>query len=275
MALLHMLANQPGVRLTVAHFDHGIREDSKEDRKLVQETARNHGLPFVYHTGNLGANASEAVARKARYAFLHQVRKAGRAHAIITAHHQDDVLETVILNLLRGTGRRGLSSLKSTDIIKRPLLSVSKKELLRYAEQEGLQWREDSTNADERYLRNYVRLKLLPRFADTDREALLAITGQTAELNGAIEQQLANYLHLQPARCVLDRQSFILLPHAVAKEVMAEWLLRNTDVELSKKLLERLVGAAKVGRNGSKADIDATYWLEIGRTQLALKPRER
>ena len=147
--------------------------------------------------------------------------------------------------------------------------------MLRYAEQEGLQWREDSTNADERYLRNYVRLKLLPRFADTDREALLAITGQTAELNGAIEQQLANYLHLQPARCVLDRQSFILLPHAVAKEVMAEWLLRNTDVELSKKLLERLVGAAKVGRNGSKADIDATYWLEIGRTQLALKPRER
>lgn len=275
MVLLHVLQQMPAVKLTVAHYDHGIRPDSAEDRRHVQALARRYGLPFAYHAGKLGPDASEAQARQARYKFLHEVRKASGAGAIITAHHQDDALETVILNLLRGTSRRGLSSLKSTDVVKRPLLHVPKNELLRYAEREGLHWREDSTNADERYLRNYIRRRVLPRFADADREALLAITRRAHELNEAIAHQLSNYLHQQPGVKTLSRHGFIMLPHAVAREVMAQWLLTHTDAELSRQLLERLVVAAKTGRSGSKVDVDAGHWLEISRQALALKPRER
>lgn len=275
VTLLHMLAPCPGLRLTVAHYDHGIRDDSAEDRLLVQELARKYGLPFVYYTGGLGAGTSEAVARQARYEFLHKVRTVSGAEAVITAHHQDDLLETTILNLLRGTGRRGLSSLNSTDVVKRPLLQVPKNELLRFAEREGLRWREDSTNADERYLRNYIRRRLLPRFAAADREALLQISCRAAELNGEIEQQMAQYLHLQPARNVLDRHEFIMQPHAVSKELMAAWLRANTSVELSRKLLERLVIAAKVGHAGTKADVDGRHWLEVTARHLALRERER
>lgn len=265
------LANSPTYTLVVAHYDHGIRKDSAEDRKLVQALAKQYGLPFVYQSGKLGPKASEAVAREARYKFLHDTRRASKAQAIITAHHQDDVLETIILNLLRGTGRRGLSSLKSTDIIKRPLLHVPKNELLRYASREGLRWREDSTNANPKYLRNYVRKHLLPRFAEPDREALRAINHKAAELNEQIAEQAANYLHLQPSRTSLDRHSFIMLPHAVAREIMAEWLLRNTGAELSRKLLERLVVAAKTGRSGSKVDIDKTHWLQVSAKRLTLE----
>jgi tRNA(Ile)-lysidine synthetase-like protein len=275
VVLLHLLEHFPDVRLIVAHFDHGIRDDSAEDRRLVQSLARERNLPFVYHQGLLKPGVSEDAARRVRYEFLHHVRKASGAEAVITAHHQDDLLETAIMNMLRGTGRRGLSSLRSTDIVRRPLLGVPKDKLLRYAEREGLKWREDSTNADERYTRNYIRKHVLPRFAESDREALLAITRRVAELNDEIDRQAANYLHLQPARTALDRRSFIMLPHAVAREIMAEWLLQNTNAEISKRMLERLVGASKVGRNGSKVDVDNTYWLEIGRTHLALKQRER
>jgi tRNA(Ile)-lysidine synthetase-like protein len=275
MALLHMLAMRQGLRLTVAHYDHGIRKDSVEDRRLVQEMARAYGLPFVYHAGELGPGVSEDVARQARYDFLHRVRRASGAGAIITAHHQDDLLETVILNLLRGTGRRGLSSLKSTDVVRRPLLRISKNELLRYAEREGIRWREDSTNADESYARNYIRRRILPRFAEADREAFLQMAGRAAELNEVINEQVANYLHLQPAPDTLDRYEFTMLPHSVAREVMAEWLLLNAEAELSRKMLERLVIAAKTGKSGARADINKRYWLEIGRTHLALKPRER
>jgi tRNA(Ile)-lysidine synthase len=183
VALLHMLARRPGLKLTVAHYDHGIRPDSAEDRRHVQYFARAHGLPFVYETGQLGSDASEATARRARYDFLHRVRQASGAGAVITAHHQDDLLETIILNLLRGTGRRGLSSLKSTDVVKRPLLHLPKNELLRYAAEQGLVWREDSTNADPRYLRNYIRHNILPRFAASDREALLAISRRIKPAN--------------------------------------------------------------------------------------------
>src|SRR5882724_1815869 len=116
MALLHLLYqmsrdSDAGWWLTVAHFDHGIRSDSAEDRQLVQAIARQYGLPFVYDEGRLGPGASEATARQARYSFLHQVLGASGARAIMTAHHQDDVLETAIFNLIRGTGRKGLTSL--------------------------------------------------------------------------------------------------------------------------------------------------------------------
>ncbi|HSX30304.1 MAG TPA: tRNA lysidine(34) synthetase TilS [Candidatus Saccharimonadales bacterium] len=262
-------------RFVVAHFDHGVREDSTEDRRLVHSLAQKYGLPFVYHAGKLGPKASEATARRARYDFLHHVRRASGAGAIVTAHHQDDVLETAILNLLRGTGRRGLSSLKSMDVVKRPLLHVPKNELLRFAEREGLRWREDSTNADTRYLRNHIRHHILPRFADADREALVGIIRRAHELNDEILHQAVNYLHLQPRRFVLDRHSFILLPHAVAREIMAEWLLQNTGTELSRQLLERLVVAAKTGRSGSNVDVDIQHWLEITRDNLALVPKER
>lgn len=275
VALLHMLRQVQGLELTVAHYDHGIRPDSAQDRELVAALASEYGLPFVHEAGRLGPGTSEAVARKARYHFLHGVRQASGAGAVVTAHHQDDLLETIILNLLRGTGRRGLSSLKSTDVVKRPLLHVPKKELLRYAEREGLQWREDSTNSDTRYLRNHIRHNLLPRFAEADREVLLAIARRTAKLNVEINRQLAHYLHLQPGVLALDRSEFNTLPQAVAREVMAEWLLTHTDAELSKLLLERLVAAAKSGRDGSKVDVNRGHWLHIRRDALALKPRER
>lgn len=275
VVLLHLLASRPDMQLTVAHFDHGIREDSAEDRRLVQALAERYGLPFVYHAAALGPDTGEALAREARYRFLHQVRETVGAEAVVTAHHQDDLLETVILNLLRGTGRRGLSSLKSTDIVRRPLLGVSKKELLRYAKGEGLKWREDSTNTDERYVRNYLRWHILPRFAEADREALLAINRKAQELNRQITLQINDYLHGQPAVGMLDRHDFILLPHSLAREVMAEWLLRNTGAELSRAMLERLVTAAKAGRAGSKVDVDAAYWLQISRDVLALQARER
>jgi tRNA(Ile)-lysidine synthase len=275
MVLLHMLARQQGLRLTIAHYDHGVRKDSAEDRRLVHEVAKAYGLPFVYHAGQLGSGVSEEVARQARYDFLHHVRRASGAGAVVTAHHQDDLLETVILNLLRGTGRRGLSSLRSTDIVKRPLLHMSKNELLRYAEREGIRWHEDSTNINENYARNYVRHRILSRFAEIDREALLRVVRRAAELNAAIDQEVANYLHLQPAPDMLDRYEFTMLPHPVSREVMAEWLLLNAQAELSRKMLERLVIAAKTGKSGTRADINKRYWLEIGRTHLALKPRER
>jgi tRNA(Ile)-lysidine synthase len=186
MVLLDMLVQQPGLLLTVAHFDHGIRDDSHKDRQLVQKTAHNYGLPFVYNKGNLGAGASEADARKARYQFLHTVRKASLAEAIITAHHQDDLLETAIINMLRGTGRRGLSSLKSQDRILRPLLTYSKKQIQSYAETHNIVWYEDSTNKDEKYLRNYVRRQILAKFSDEQRQQLLVHLNTAHEFNGEL-----------------------------------------------------------------------------------------
>jgi tRNA(Ile)-lysidine synthetase-like protein len=162
MVLLHLLRHLPEVRVVVAHFDHGIREDSPEDLRLVAATARSYGLPFVSARGALGPRAGEAQARDARYAFLRRVQAAQGAAAIITAHHQDDVIETAIINSVRGTGSHGLSALRTREAIVRPLLAFPKQTLLEYAKAKKLLWREDSTNQDLRYKRNYVRRVVLP-----------------------------------------------------------------------------------------------------------------
>src|SRR5438445_4950610 len=100
VVLLDILAKRDDLELAVAHFDHGIREDSVEDRHFVEGLAKNYGLPFIYEEGSLGPKSSEAEAREARYKFLRQAQKKAGAKAIITAHHQDDLLETAILNML-------------------------------------------------------------------------------------------------------------------------------------------------------------------------------
>src|SRR6266496_535916 len=113
MVLLDMMRRLAGTTVVVAHVDHGMRSDSRLDRMLVQRYTMSHNLALEYTELHLGVGTDEATARQERYKFLRHMRKKYNASAIVTAHHRDDVLETAIMNLLRGTGWRGLSSLRS------------------------------------------------------------------------------------------------------------------------------------------------------------------
>ncbi len=275
MALLHRLHREPGVVLTVAHLDHGIRRDSADDRRLVQRTARRYGLPFVYQTVALGAGASEAAARAARYTFLHGVRRASGAQAIVTGHHQDDVLETAIINILRGSGRKGLTALSSRHDIRRPLLKVPKQAVVAYAKAHHLEWHEDSTNQDQGYLRNYVRQQLLPRFDESSRSQLLQLITNLQMVNTQIDALLSNYLHVQSIGGRLERLEFNRLSHAEAREIMAGWLRAHDVRSFDRPMLERLTVAAKVARPGSQYDVLQGVKLDIGTRHLALHGMER
>jgi len=273
MALLHMLVQRPKLTLVVAHFDHGIRPDSGQDRRLVQKVARQYGLPYITAQGHLGPEASEAQARGARYAFLRAAVQDQGARAIITAHHQDDMLETAILNLLRGTGRRGLSSLESTREIQRPLLGMAKQDIIAYAQKHQLQWREDSTNADDRYLRNYVRHHIMSRFSAQDKAAFLQRIQHARTTNPQIDALLAQDLSNQPAPDQLSRSWYIALPHAVAREVMAALLRRNGVMSFDRALIDQLVVAAKTKRAGKVADINASHVLKFSKQHVQILRR--
>jgi tRNA(Ile)-lysidine synthetase-like protein len=268
VALLDMLAHQPGLELVVAHFEHGIREDSDKDRLLVQAAAERYGLPFVFARGNLGAGAAEATARAARYAFLHQARAEQGADAIITAHHQDDVLETALINMLRGTGSRGLTSLRSGPDVVRPLLFTPKQQLLDYAATHGLRWREDSTNDDERYVRNYLRRQVTPGMAPETRQKMLHYIEIAHKLHAELDRELAPYIVSDQ----LDRPWFILLPHVVSTEVMALWL-RRARLSFDRRSIQRLAVFAKTAASGKLADLDAAHMLRAGKNHITLERR--
>ncbi len=273
MVLLDILSKQPGVELVVAHFDHGIRPESAEDRKYVQTAALRYKIPFVYDRAELGPRASEALAREARYGFLHKVRDTVDASAIATAHHEDDVLETAIINMVRGSGRKGLSSLHSTDTIVRPLLHLPKHVLIAYAVRHSLPWREDPTNKDTAYLRNYVRHKVLPQFDESDRSRLLQLSRDAAVRNASIDNLLSELIE-DKDKPALERLLFMQLPHVVAKELLAAFLRLYGIHNFDRKLLEQIVIRLKTLSPGKRIDVDGEHVLTITKEHIMLRKRK-
>ena len=270
IVLLDVLARMPELDLVVAHFDHGIRPESADDAIFVQKLAESHNLPFVTERVELGENASEAVAREARYDFLRRTQRAVEARAIITAHHQDDLLETAIINMIRGTGRKGITALQDREDIKRPFLGIPKTDIVTYATQQNLSWREDTTNYDERYTRNYIRHRLLVRLDPGARQQLLATITEMQQLNAQIDELVTAQLTEYDQAEGLVRRWFSALPHDVSREVMATWLRMHDIADFDRKTIERLTVQAKIMHPGKRLDVLHGRAIEVGREYLAL-----
>lgn len=258
VVLLDLLCQQKGLDIVVAHFDHGMREDSIEDKNFVEDLARQYGLEFEAGTTSLGPDASEEKAREVRYNFLFGVLQERGAQAIVTAHHQDDVLETIIMNLSRGSGRKGLAPMNRPGIL-RPLLDYSKAEIVDYAKAHNLQWREDSTNLDIKYLRNYVRINIVPKMSEPQKSELLALAKTSHEHNRDIDEILD--IFLEDDSDGFSREGFAVLPHAVAGEVVSH-LLRKKQLNFDRKNIEKIVIELKTLSVGSKIPISqGAYFL--------------
>ena len=234
ITLLHMLSKISGHKIVVAHFDHGIRTDSADDASFVSTLASGYGFDFETAREELGPSASEEKARDRRYAFLRTVAKKHNGR-IVTAHHGDDVVETIAINFTRGTGWRGLAVLDSD--VQRPLLHMSKADILEYARLHSLEWREDSTNASDAYLRNRIRRDTKELHPDVKRE-LHALRSQQIESKRLIDQDIAALIGDGPE---YSRYFFTHIPVKVA----VECLRAVTDARLTRPQLERALLAIK------------------------------
>lgn len=241
VVLLDMMSKVSDNELIVAHFDHGIRSDSAEDAAFVKDLAKAYGHLVFTKRENLGASASEELARTRRYAYLQALAEAHDAK-IVTAHHLDDLVETVAINLHRGTGWRGLTPFESSVV--RPLVDTPKQDLIKYAQANGLIWREDSTNASDAYLRNRIREKTSTLSLDEKRQ-LRALHATQRQLRAEIRQEVANFIGDGP------EYSRYLLTH-VPPKVALECLRLITQRRLTRPQLERLLHAVKVAKPGSR-----------------------
>jgi tRNA(Ile)-lysidine synthase len=269
MVLLHLLISHipsPNPKLIIAHFDHGIRPSSEQDCDFAASKAKESKLKFVSEKGNLGKDASEATAREARYKFLRKVKKQYDADAILTAHHQDDLIETILINVIRGTAQRGLTSLSSNDKIIRPLLDYPKKQILEYARKNAIKWKEDPTNKDTKYLRNYLRIKILPKMSLETRKKLLKIANESKIRNDEIKEIIEN---ITTQKNYLDRQVFNRLDHSSSREVLADFL-RNNNIAFDSKLLEKGVNFIKTGKPAKKFVLPGGYYFKIREDKVEL-----
>ena len=166
--LLHGVAADYGLELVVAHVDHGIQPDSRTVGQSVGALAARLGVPFELIELNLGPDATETEARRARYARLREMKRRHRARYLITAHHRDDQIETILLRVLRGTGTAGLAGIaaRARGGLVRPLLPFSRAELADHIAARGLPHQDDPANRDPKHLRSWVRHALLPLIAE-------------------------------------------------------------------------------------------------------------
>lgn len=171
MVLLYLLHTQ-GFSGRVAHVNYGLRgKDSAADEKLVRENAEQLGWPVdVLDAGEQmkehKGESTQMTARSIRYAFFSERMKEHHLGYCLLGHQADDQVETFFINLLRGSGSRGLSGMETVrGLYVRPLLSFGREEILAYAREKGIPWREDRSNSEDRYLRNRIRHHLLPELA--------------------------------------------------------------------------------------------------------------
>ena len=265
VVLLDMLVSEGQHELVVAHFDHGIRNDSGDDARFVGELAEKYHLEYEIRHEALGRDASEELARERRYAFLRDVASKHTA-IIVTAHHADDLIETVALNLGRGTGWRGVAVLDSSDV-SRPLLSYTKEQLYEYAVAKRLEWVEDSTNASDVYLRNRLRRRIFKQLSSEERQMILKLW----KLQIAIKREIDNELEeqLKRTRGRYSKYFFTHIDSSVAIELLRSIAVMNLGHSITRPQLERALLAIKTAKLGKVFPFGGAQ-LVIGKQMFSL-----
>jgi tRNA(Ile)-lysidine synthase len=243
MVLLHLLwrlRERLDLQLWVAHLNHQMRPDAPEDARFVETIARHLGLRCISDTRDVPTYrrqhklSPEDAARRLRYAFLRATATQLGADRIAMGHTADDQAETVLLHLLRGSGLRGLGGMPAVrGLIVRPLIRVSRADIMNYLQSHELQFREDSSNAQRQYTRNRIRLDLLPALRQHYNPRLPQTLCRTAQLladDEAALQALAHQ-HFRAARLANSAGGLPLripvltaLPLALQRRVLREAL---------------------------------------------------
>lgn len=177
MVLLHLL-EQLGATIGVAHVNHQLRAESKAEATFLRDYCEERKLPFYLKVWEQPVKKNiEAEARKVRYNFFDTIMSEEKYDLLLTAHHGDDQLETLLMRLTRGgsfAGHSGIARLQkfSTGILLRPLLPFSKEKIYSYAEKKHLTYFEDATNSSQEYFRNRIRQNVVPELKKENSQVL-------------------------------------------------------------------------------------------------------
>lgn len=222
MTLLHLF-KEGGYRIGVAHCNFQLRgEESNADEFLVQEECKRLAIPFFIKRFDTETFAWEQglsiqmAARDLRYAWFDDLVKAHSYNFLATGHHFDDSMETILLNLTKGTSVEGLAGIpvKNKNII-RPLLFATRAQVTNYAKEKGIAWREDESNLTDDYQRNYIRHHVIPKLKElnpslesTWQYGIEKIQGDLELVHLGFGHWKAEYISETVDRIVINKKAF-------------------------------------------------------------------
>jgi len=280
IVLLHLL-QKIGLTLGVAHCNFKLRgAHSDADLSFVETIAGNLGVPVfttVFDTKRYAKTqgvSTQVAARELRYEWFYSTARANGYDRIATGHHADDDLETFFINLSRVTGLRGLTGITSnTEQLIRPLLPFSRAQIMQFAKKEGLFWREDSSNSTRDYLRNKLRLDVIPAFKGVNKTFLQNFK-QTQQHLKESQALLEDYITLVTKLVVshtdagyeIDSKQLQALPNTNTLLFELLYPYGFTDFKAIASILESEVG---------KKVLSKQYVLHKDRNHLVLTTREQ
>ena len=287
VALLDLLAacrEALALDIVVAHVDHGIHPDSSAVAGEVRRLAGDYGFGFMQRTLALGPATSETAARAARHRALEAMRRRARADYIVTAHHADDQVETVLMRTLRGSGPSGLAAMAARrGHVLHPLLPFRREELARHLQSVGRSGWVDPANADPAHLRSWIRGEVLPalrgRLPDVD--AQLGRLADQASLDRGAWDALLNVLpgldyRAEPGGAsvasnaleTIDGNLLLCISMAIA---------RRCGISLGPARAKRVTQLLRSGTSGSHVPLGGPWIAELsfGRVHFARSQRSR
>ena len=259
MALLAMYAHAD---IIVAHIDHGTRKSSANDADFVRRKCQELGVKFYETKLELGEGVSEELARKKRYEFLKTIQEK-ESGTLCTAHHLDDVLESIAINLIRGTGWRGLTPFYGDELVRPFIISkMWKRDVLKFAGEQKICFRQDPTNYETNYLRNRVREKMVV-LDERARVDIVNLFEKQNELRGKIEK-LVTELAKQTVvgKNFHKKELFLMADEKVAIEVLREICLMH-GYSLTRKQLGDFLLAIKTYAPHKKFNLPKNHFVTI------------
>ena len=259
MALLAMYKQAD---IVVVHIDHGTRKSSAEDADFVRQKCQELGVKFYETKLELGEGVSEELARKKRYEFLKTIQEK-EGGTLCTAHHLDDVLESIAINLIRGTGWRGLTPFYGDELVRPFIISkMWKRDVLKFAGKQKICFRQDPTNYEIDYLRNRVRERM-SELDKTARADIVNLFEKQNELRGKIEK-LVTELAKQTVvgKNFHKKELFLTADEKVAIEVLREICLMH-GYSLTRKQLGDFLLAIKTYAPHKKFNLPKNHFVTI------------
>jgi len=259
MALLAMYKQAD---IVVAHIDHGTRKSSAEDADFVRRKCQELGVKFYETKLELGEGVSEELARKKRYEFLKIIQEKEGGY-LCTAHHLDDVVESIVINLIRGTGWRGLTPFYGDELVRPFIISrMWKRNVLKFAGEQKICFRQDPTNYETNYLRNRVREKMT-ELDETARVNIIELFEKQNELRNKIEK-LVTELAKQTVvgKNFHKKEIFLTADEKVALEILREICLMH-GYSLTRKQLGDFLLAIKTYAPHKKFNLPKNHFVTI------------
>jgi len=267
VCLLHLLlqiSQELNLQLFVAHLNHMLREEAIEEENFVRELAEKYSLPFYSERIEVAkklrkGETLEEGARRIRYDFLRRAGEWFSANKIALGHNADDLVETVLFNIIRGTGIRGLRGIPPVRMegamaFIRPLIEIWREEITEYLKERNIPYKIDRSNLSLEFTRNKIRHQLIPLLEEINPKVKLAIyrLGEIAgEINSFIEEEVKKakegIVKKDESVLLLNIQRLFAFHPALQKEIIRSVLAEFTNYEMGREEIERIL---EVGRRG-------------------------